>query len=58
MLVGYMRLSFESDRQTTDLQPDALLGIGVDAQYLLEDQACGAKDDRPDLVRALACVPR
>jgi DNA invertase Pin-like site-specific DNA recombinase len=30
MLVGYMRVSSESDRQTTDLQRDALLAAGVD----------------------------
>jgi DNA invertase Pin-like site-specific DNA recombinase len=30
MLVGYMRVSSESDRQITDLQRDALLAAGVD----------------------------
>ena len=28
MLVGYMRVSSDSDRQTTDLQKDALLAAG------------------------------
>ena len=28
MLVGYMRVSSDSDRQTTDLQRDALLSAG------------------------------
>ena len=28
MLVGYMRVSSDSDRQTTDLQRDALLAFG------------------------------
>ena len=28
--VGYMRVSSDSDRQTTDLQRDALLSAGVD----------------------------
>jgi hypothetical protein len=46
MLVGYMRVSSESDRQTTDLQRDALLATGVDARHLFEDHASGAKDDR------------
>ena len=56
MLVGYMRVSSEADRQTTDLQRDALLAAGVDARHLFEDHASGAKDDRPGLVEALAYV--
>jgi len=56
MLVGYMRVSSESDRQTTDLQRDALLATGVDGRHLFEDHASGAKDDRPGLVKALAFV--
>ena len=32
MLVGYMRVSSDSDRQTTDLQRDALLSAGVDSR--------------------------
>jgi hypothetical protein len=39
MLVGYMRVSSESDRQITDLQRDALLRRCVDAGTLLEDHA-------------------
>ena len=46
MLVGYMRVSSDSDRQTTDLQRDALLSAGVDSRHLFEDHASGAKDDR------------
>jgi DNA invertase Pin-like site-specific DNA recombinase len=30
MLVGYMRVSSDNDRQTTDLQRDALLEAEVD----------------------------
>ena len=56
MLVGYMRVSSESDRQTTNLQRDALLAAGVDARHLFEDHASGSKDDRPGLVEALAYV--
>jgi len=56
MLVGYMRVSSESDRQTTDLQRDALLATGIDGRHLFEDHASGAKDDRPGLVKALAFV--
>ena len=54
MLVGYMRVSSDSDRQTTDLQRDALLAAGIDGRHLFEDYASGAKDDRPGLVKALA----
>ncbi|ASJ88905.1 DNA-invertase (plasmid) [Pseudomonas aeruginosa] len=46
MLVGYMRVSSDSDRQSTNLQRDALLAVGVDARHLFEDHASGAKDDR------------
>jgi DNA invertase Pin-like site-specific DNA recombinase len=56
MLIGYMRVSSESDRQTTDLQRDALLAAGVDSRHLFEDHASGAKDNRPGLVKALAFV--
>lgn len=56
MLVGYMRVSSDSDRQSTDLQRDALLAAGVDARQLFEDHASGAKDDRPGLAQALKFV--
>ena len=53
MMVGYMRLSSEGDRQTTALQRDALLAAGVDDRHLYEDKASGACADRPGLARAL-----
>lgn len=56
MLVGYMRVSSDSDRQSTNLQRDALLAIGVDPRHLFEDHASGAKDDRTGLARALEFV--
>ena len=56
MLVGYMRVSSESDRQSTDLQRDALLAAGVDIRHLFEDRASGAKDDRAGLAEALRFV--
>jgi DNA invertase Pin-like site-specific DNA recombinase len=56
MLIGYMRVSSDNDRQTTDLQRDALLHAGVDARHLFEDKASGARDDRPGLAQALAYV--
>ncbi len=56
MLVGYMRVSSDSDRQSTDLQRDALLAAGVDPRHLFEDHASGAKDDRAGLARSLEFV--
>ena len=56
MLVGYMRVSSDSDRQITDLQHDALLAAGVDARPIFEDHASGAQDDRSGLTSALAFV--
>ena len=56
MLVGYMRVSSESDRQTTDLQRDALLSAGVDSRHIFEDHASGAKDDRQGLAKILEFV--
>jgi DNA invertase Pin-like site-specific DNA recombinase len=56
MLVGYMRVSSGSDRQSTDLQRDALLAAGVDSRHLFEDHASGAKDDRTGLAKVLAFV--
>lgn len=56
MLVGYMRVSSESDRQTTDLQRDALLAAGVDSRHLFEDHASGVADDRHGLAQALSFV--
>jgi DNA invertase Pin-like site-specific DNA recombinase len=56
MRIGYMRVSRDNDRQTTDLQRDALIQAGVDARHLFEDKASGARDDRPGLAQALEYV--
>lgn len=53
MLIGYMRVSSETDRQTTDLQRDALIAAGVDERHLFEDRASGSRDDRPGLKQCL-----
>ena len=53
MLIGYMRVSTDNDRQSTDLQRDALLAAGVDVRHLFQDYASGARDDRPGLAKAL-----
>lgn len=53
MLIGYMRVSSDSDRQTTDLQKDSLLKAGIDERHLFEDRMSGAKDNRPGLIKAM-----
>jgi DNA invertase Pin-like site-specific DNA recombinase len=54
MDIGYMRVSSEGERQTTDLQKDALVKVGVDTRNIFEDKASGARDNRPGLEKALA----
>jgi len=54
MLVGYLRVSSADERQSVDLQRDALLAAGVDARQLHLDKASGARDDRPGLRACLA----
>src|SRR6204780_5874847 len=54
MLVGYMRVSTDGDRQVMDLQRDALLAAGVDERHLFEDHASGSRGDRAGLTKALA----
>ncbi|WP_406239979.1 recombinase family protein (plasmid) [Acetobacter orientalis] len=49
MLIGYMRVSSVDDRQSVDLQRDALIAAGVDERHLFSDKASGARDDRPGL---------
>ena len=54
MLVGYMRVSSADERQSVDLQRDALIAAGVDARHIYSDKASGARDDRPGLKTCLA----
>jgi DNA invertase Pin-like site-specific DNA recombinase len=56
MLIGYMRVSSESDRQSFDLQYDALIQSGVDPRHIYQDRASGAKDQRDGLKKALEFV--
>jgi DNA invertase Pin-like site-specific DNA recombinase len=56
MLVGYMRISTDGDRQVLDLQRDALLAAGIDERHLFEDRVSGSRDDRPGLGKALAFI--
>ncbi|AFC71702.1 recombinase family protein [Rickettsia australis] len=53
MLVGYMRVSSENDRQVFDLQYDALIKEGVDPRHIFQDKASGAKDNRKGLQEVL-----
>lgn len=56
MLVGYLRVSSETDRQNTALQRDALLEAGIDHRHLFEDRASGIKDDRAGLAKVMDFV--
>jgi hypothetical protein len=61
MLVGYMRVSSDGDRQVLDLQRDALLAAGVDARHLFEDRASGSRTGTVTaslIMRQLASYPR
>jgi DNA invertase Pin-like site-specific DNA recombinase len=58
MLVGYVRVSSTDDRQSTDLQRDALLSAGVDQRNIYEDRASGSRDDRPSLKTSLGYLCR
>lgn len=53
MLVGYMRVSSENDRQVLDLQYDALIQAGVDPRHIYQDKASGTRDNREGLQQAL-----
>ena len=56
MLVGYMRVSTDGNRQVLDLQRDALLSAGIDERHLFEDRVSGSRGDRAGLTKALAFV--
>lgn len=53
MIFGYARTS-TSDRQSTDLQVDALRAAGC--VEIIEDQMSGSRDDRPGLKKLLEVV--
>jgi DNA invertase Pin-like site-specific DNA recombinase len=56
MLIGYMRVSKADGSQVLDLQRDALVGAGVEAEHLYEDYASGKRDDRPGLEACLKAL--
>lgn len=53
MLIGYARISKADGTQSLDLQRDALTGAGVVSNHIYEDQASGAREDRPGLETCL-----
>lgn len=42
MLIGYMRVLSADERQSVDLQRDALIAAGVGNRHLHQDEASGA----------------
>ena len=54
MLIGYARVS--TSDQNLSLQKDALQKAGCERIY--EDELSGTKDNRPDLLKALAIAKR
>jgi DNA invertase Pin-like site-specific DNA recombinase len=56
MLLGYMRVSKADGSQATDLQRDALLAAGVEADRFYEDHASGKRDSRPGLDACLKAL--
>ncbi|MCJ2106003.1 recombinase family protein [Methylobacterium sp. E-041] len=56
MLLGYMRVSKADGSQTTDLQRDALVAAGVEADRFYEDHASGKRDSRPGLDACLKAL--
>lgn len=56
MLIGYIRVSSADDRQSVDLQRDALIAAGIDERNLYSDKASAARDNRPGLKACLEYV--
>ena len=55
-LIGYARVSKADGSQVLDLQRDALLAAGVEADRVYEDRASGRRDDRPGLAACLKAL--
>ena len=53
MLIGYMQVSMPNERQSVDVQRDALMAASVDERHHRQDQASGSRDDRPGLKACL-----
>lgn len=57
-LIGYARVSKADGSQVHDLQRDALMSVGVEADNVYEDSASGKRDDRPGLAACLKALRR
>ena len=58
MLIGYARISTSDDRQSLDLQIDALAQASVDPDNIYSDRISGKKDTRPGLDACLKALRR
>ncbi len=56
MLIGYTRISTNSESQSTDLQKDALISYGVDNRNIFEDKISGSRENRPGLKSMLEYI--
>ena len=56
MLIGYARISKADGTQVLDLQLDALIAAGVQADCIYQDQMSGNKDKRPGLRACLKAL--
>lgn len=56
MLIGYMRVSKADGSQVLDMQRDALLAAGIDAEHMYEDLASGSLNTRPGLINCLKAL--
>lgn len=54
--LGYCRVSKADGSQSLDLQRDALIAAGVEADAIYQDMASGKKDDRPGLASCLKAL--
>lgn len=56
MEIGYVRVSKSDGSQSLDLQRDALAAAGVIPEQIYEDEASGAREDRPGLDACLRAL--
>lgn len=57
-MIGYARVSKADGSQLHDLQRDALVKAGVEADNVYEDSVSGKKEDRPGLAACLKALRR
>lgn len=56
MLIGYTRVSKSDGSQSTDLQHDALVSVGVLENNIYSDKVSGQKEQRPGLENCLKAL--